>query len=718
MSSVRNKDGFFINSEVFREEARYFEKYGTFPGGPKNLDPFSEYHQYWSEQNKRCIEGYSVGGVRISGDHYNYLNFNQIRLKENEDPTEAVSKKYFRKAAKKKIFFPDFWDGDYSYFHTLEIAERGIPDIYGISYTDKDIDKKVVDAYRQLNLDVNIHLDDLGGGLHMLVAKARRKGFSFKNASVLVNRYKRVPSFTGVLAAYEMKYITPMGTMDMCNDYIDFVNVHTGWNRIKTIDKKLHQKDAYEEIIQGVKVEKGFKSQIIGLTCKDNPSAIRGKDPDIAMLEEGGTWPNLQETIAATLPSLGAGRFTTGLMIIFGTGSADADEWQGFEDIFYEPRSNGFIRLENQWDTVSEGTFCSFYFPDKLNKEGFYDAQGNSDITGALKFENDLKADLSKNSSNQKKIQLRTIEHSNSPQETFSVISGNVFPTEELREQKRYAQVKASSFGIIGKLSGSIDGEVSFLPDSTLIPVTEFPHKKDGNLKGGIMQYFAPFKINGIVPENLYIICHDPFDQEESTDSTSLGAAYVIMNPNNVVPGFKQGNIIVASYVGRTGLDEYNENLFLLATRYNAKIGFENDRGDVVGYAKRHRECFKYLESEFELGWADGMNNKLGRSYGMSMSGGKNNTKILTGNLFLKEWLMEERGVTEDGLILRNLNFIYDLGLLDELIKFKLKGNFDRVSALRVGMYHKKELLYNQVKTSTGADESSISRFFKTKLAS
>lgn len=718
MGAVRNANGIFVNSEVFREEARYFEKYGEFPGGPSSLDPYSEYHQYWAEQNKRCIEGYSVGGVRISGDHYNYLNFNQIRLKENEEPIEAVSKKYFRRAAKKKIFFPDFWDGDYDYFHSLEIAERGIPDIYGISYNDPAIDKKVVDIYKSLNLNVNIHEDDLGGGLHLIVAKARRKGFSFKNGSVLVNRYKRVPNFTGVLAAYEMKYITPMGTMDMCNDYIDFINVNTAWNRIKTVDKKLHQKDAYEEIIQGVKVEKGFKSQIIGLTCKDNPSAIRGKDPDIAMLEEGGTWPNLQETIAATLPSLGAGRYTTGLMVIFGTGSAEADEWQGFEDIFYEPSSNGFIRIENQWDTASEGTFCSFYFPDKMNKEGFYDAMGNSDQVGAFEYEKKLKAELSQNSSNQKKIQLRTIEFANCPQETFSVISGNTFPTEELRQQRRYAQTRANSFGIAGTLSGTIGGEVDFNPDSKIIPISEYPHKRDGNLKGGVVQYFAPFKINGLVPENLYIICHDPFDQEESSDSSSLGAAYVIMNPNNIVPGFKQGNVIVASYVGRPGLDEYNENLFLLATRYNAKIGFENDRGDVVGYAKRNRECFKYLEAEFELGWVDGMNNKLGRSYGMSMSGGKLNTKILTGNLFIKEWLQEERGITEDGLVLRNLNFIYDLALLDELIKFNIKGNFDRVSALRVGMYFKRELLYNQVKSSMGEDDSSVSRFFKTKLAS
>lgn len=716
MSAVRNKDGIFINTEVFREEARHFEKYGVYPGGPPDDNPFGDYMQYWSEQNRRCIEGYSVGGVRITGDHYNYLNFNQIRLKENEEPTEQVSKRYYKRAVKKKIFFPDFWDGDYDYFHVLDIAERGIPEIYGVSYTDPDIDEKVIKIYNDLQLGVNIHLDDLAGGCHVLVAKARRKGFSFKNGSLLVNRYKRVPNFTGVLAAHEMKYITPQGTMDMCNDYIDFMNTHTAWARIKSIDKKLHQKDAYEEItLAGVKVEKGYKSQIIGLTCKDNPSAIRGKDPDMVMMEEGGTWPNFEETLAATLPSLGAGRYTTGLLVAFGTGSAETGEWEAFEENFYEPKTNNFIRIENQWDPGGENTFCSFYFPDCKNKEGFYDKNGNSDMVAAKKYEEDYKEELKKNTSNQKKIQLRTIEQANCPQETFAVLGGNIFPTEELKLQRRKVLHNLKGFAITGRMEGSIGESAKFHMDPDLIPVDRYPHKKDDDVTGCVVQYFPPFRTKEGVPENLYIICHDPYDKDESTDKSSLGATYVIMNPNDIVPGMGHGNIIVASYVGRPDLDTYNETLFLLATYYNAKIGFENDRGDVIGYAKRNRKCFTYLEPEFHLGWTDGMNNRLGRSYGMSMSGGKENKKKRYGDLFINEWLREVRGVTENGEIITNLNLIYDVGLLDELIKFNERGNFDRVSALRIGMYHKRELLYNRV-TATESGKSSVSSFLKQKM--
>jgi hypothetical protein len=41
---------------------------------------------------------------------------------------------------------------------------------------------------------------------------------------------------------------------------------------------------------------------------------------------------------------------------------------------------------------------------------------------------------------------------------------------------------------------------------------------------------------------------------------------------------------------------------------------------------------------------------------------------------------------------------IYDLALLQELIKFNHMGNFDRSMALMVGMYHTREMYNSEVK--------------------
>lgn len=43
----------------------------------------------------------------------------------------------------------------------------------------------------------------------------------------------------------------------------------------------------------GNEVELGYKSDIIGVTLKDNPSSIRGKKANLILFEEGGSMSEL-----------------------------------------------------------------------------------------------------------------------------------------------------------------------------------------------------------------------------------------------------------------------------------------------------------------------------------------------------------------------------------------------------------------------------------------
>ncbi len=63
----------------------------------------------------------------------------------------------------------------------------------------------------------------------------------------------------------------------------------------------------------------------------------------------------------------------------------------------------------------------------------------------------------------------------------------------------------------------------------------------------------------------------------------------------------------------------------------------------------------------------------------------------------LGDWLNAVRSDDGDTITL-NLHKIYDLALLQELIKFNHRGNFDRVMALMIGMYHTRELYNAEVK--------------------
>ena len=86
------------------------------------------------------------------------------------------------------------------------------------------------------------------------------------------------------------------------------------------------------------------------------------------------------------------------------------------------------------------------------------------------------------------------------------------------------------------------------------------------------------------------------------------------------------------------------------------------------------------------------------------------------GEIYLRDWLMEERSVDEDGNTLMNLHTIYDVALLDELRTYNpKKGNFDRVSAMLIGMYYFKEIEFKQLHVKV-AQAFSQDNFFNRSL--
>jgi len=204
MSEVRNKEGVFINTNYFREEALRFQKTGRYCDAP---DGSYDFYEYWDEQEKRCIEGYEVGGVKITGHHYDYLNFSQIKLTD-ESELLGIKKDKRSKSAKKKLAFPDFWDGDYNYFWAVDIARNGIEE----------------EDYLSLNLGVKIL--NLEGGRNVCVSKARRKGFSYKNGAIVSNTYTHGRNENAIIGAYLTEYLYPKGTMTMFDEYSSFKNIH------------------------------------------------------------------------------------------------------------------------------------------------------------------------------------------------------------------------------------------------------------------------------------------------------------------------------------------------------------------------------------------------------------------------------------------------------------------------------------------------------------
>lgn len=210
----------------------------------------------------------------------------------------------------------------------------------------------------------------------------------------------------------------------------------------------------------------------------------------------------------------------------------------------------------------------------------------------------------------------------------------------------------------------------------------------------------------------MYRICVDTY-RHDTTSGDSVGSIYVIENINRF--SNNGGDKIVAWYNGRPPKqDDFNKVAYQLGIFYNAQIAFENDEpGNIVGFGKEMRvkgyQYMQLLAPEFELAYDDRLKAKATRTYGLRINSGAENLRKLQGDKYIQEWLLRER---QDGT--PNYKTIYDRGLLKELIAYSTDGNFDRVSSLRVGMYHEREYIYKNLQPQNNNQDS----FFNTELFS
>ena len=712
MRKIRNEKGKWINSGIFRKEAIKFQKNKTYVSAPWGTP---DWQDYWETQLDRCIKGYSVfeeDGTehKITGHHYFYLNFTQIQIVlENEDDESSVAEKITQN--------PDFWDGDYDYFWSLEIARNGLftkntqvpstpeekkewnalqkqirilkKELKGNTRGNKEYEeiKRKRDEISQnvldrLGLRVKPHLDYLDGGYHMIVGKSRRKGYSYKDGAICANVYNTQRSAQVIIGAFEKKFLYPKGTMGMASDYLNFLNEHTGWAKSRDyVDKVDHKKASYAEKRNGLTIEKGYQSEIFALTFKDNPDAARGKDGKIFLLEEAGAFPNLKDSFNAITPALGAGRFITGQIIIFGTGGDMESGTVDYADMFYNPIAYRIMPFMNIWDENSENTTCGFFHPVIWNMEGYYDEQGNSDIEGATEFELERRREKMEAASSSVIVEKHMQEFPFSPSEAFLTVSTNNFPVVELRNQLN--KVRAEHLQTIKGTPVYLErkeGKVVARPDleNKLKPIYNYKVKQD-DISGCTVVYEYPVDNS---PKGLYKIGFDPYSQDEGT---SLAAIYVY---KSIHSGTYSKNIIVAEFVGRPQeADDVSRIASMLADLYNAEIMHENEVSHVKNYFRRIKRLDQLAVQPDAVISKNVKNSKVARIYGMHM----NDQLKDAGEKYIKDWLLEVRDFDEDGNPILNLETIYSIGLLEELILYNRKGNFDRVMAFMQVMFQCQE---------------------------
>lgn len=323
------------NSNKFRQPALRFLEVGSYCQYPEGT---SEYFKYWDEQMDRCKYGYTADdGDFISGYNYFYLNFCPIQriiytTINNPDGSTKIKKT-------RDLQFPDFYDYDYYFFQAVEDAE--------------------------------------GEGKHLCALKSRRKGYSYKNAAMACRNYYLFAGSKTYIYASNKQYLTEDGILTKAWDYMDFIDKNTAWGKKRSVNTQMRKragfftKDEY-----GNEIELGFKSEIIGVTLKDNPDVVRGKAGKLIIFEEAGSFSELGAAWQIARPSVEQDGMAFGTMIAFGTGGDEDSHFETLKDMFYNPDGYNCIGFDNIWDETPSDKKCGFFIPQYTNMD-FRDDNGN-----------------------------------------------------------------------------------------------------------------------------------------------------------------------------------------------------------------------------------------------------------------------------------------------------------------------------------------------------
>jgi len=165
------------------------------------------------------------------------------------------------------------------------------------------------------------------------------------------------------------------------------------------------------------------------------------------------------------------------------------------------------------------------------------------------------------------------------PQEAVLELGKNIFPRKLLMDQltRLRTNKKLQNMKHIVDLSWDGEGGVK-ATEKKSGDITTYHLKKDDKPEGSVVIWEYPIEDP---PYGLYILGVDPYDHDESF-TNSLGSTFVF---KRVRAGEAWNDVIVAEYSGRPATaEEYYENVRKLATMYNGRVMFENERKGIYPY--------------------------------------------------------------------------------------------------------------------------------------
>jgi hypothetical protein len=672
------RPGKFVNTELFNEAARTYQATGRYTQFKVDSIPHRQFRRRECDRRRNgfsapCWQNPdgSIEDVWITGGHYNFLNY--TRMERTDESSVIVTE---HGATAKKIYsFPSFIDAQFWTWQIIEFCRRN--------------------------------------GLHLIIDKTRRGGFSYIMAADSSNEVNLSKHKVVIHVAADNKYLIKQGGLsDFAVNNLKFFEEKTPFKRGIFSPTTDSFKLGYR-MKNGVEADDSWSSSLLSVSANNNPDCAIGKDAVTIKVEELSTMQNFDEFMNVTEPTMTVGTRTTGTLMAWGT--ATAANMQIFEQNFYNPRAFGFMAFENVFDNDARNEVCGFFKSYAWGLEGEidgvkgFDEDGNSNLRIGLKL-------AARERTEKKKTAKTFAEYLNYlgqralfPAESFSSASENIFSSEALNKFEDKLRVDNSyKFYTDGELFEDGSKKIYFKsnaririenPDmKTYDYIQGVPRRGNEDPHGCIRVWFAPEYeeiyindrlIRSIIP-GTYVAVYDPVgidkDKKEITDRHSHNSIFVIEMPRER-NGFKPK--LCAAYYGRTErLEEADEKFYRLCKWYNC-IGtglVEINRGETVSNFRKWKAT-KYLGYEPLYVWDSAVKEKVSTSYGYNIGSGP---KKLDGLRLLKEFLYEVIGKNEFGEDIYVFERFLDYQTILELKKFNAEGNFDRISSLiLLGIYWK-----------------------------
>lgn len=637
------------NIDYFRPTAIHYQKYGCFTNLRPNANPNSEFGKWIREERRRCWEGYvrESDGEWVTGYMYWFLNYSPIMLSEIIKGT---------KRANRVEDFPEFWEGIYWRFHYMEQAANG--GLY----------------------------NNFEGGQHCAELASRGKGKSFSLASILshdfilgVNKiaHHKVMS---VVTAYQKEYLTKDGVLNKFSSMANFCAEHTQFprKRLKSSMQEMTWIMGYKDV--ELDVERGTLNNILGVSSKDDESKLRGKRAAHILIEEFGTFPRLTDMYNVLTPSVEEGDIVFGQIYMLGTAGDNESDFEGAQEIMYNPKGYRMYALPNVFDKNNQGrpNFV-FFFPGYVNRKGCYNEDGVSDVIKAL-IEILMNRYTKKYNSSDPNTIIKVIaEVPITPAEAIVKTGVNMFPVTDLIERLQQLDSNPREFDDVytGELVVNKSGQIEFKPTSAQ-PIRKFPHK-DNKIEGGLEMFQLPEidRATGRPFNGRYILGCDPYD-DDTSNTMSLGSVFVLDLWTDK---------IVAEYTGRPLFaDDFYEVCRRLCLYYNGRMNYENNKKGLFSYFSKNN-CTYLLTDQLEFLRDKQMIKEIG--YGNKAKGTNATLAINSyGRNLLRAWLLRPTVVIQevDGelaeVTIPALFTLRSRALIEELINYNSEGNFDRISSM------------------------------------